>query len=82
MLSLNSSGIYCAIFIPLSHLIKLLHYYNYSIFRGSLNYLIINAILSIGSIIMTFFQCYILYSEQYFSLTIDMIMTTLQLISV
>ena len=38
--------------------------------------------LTIVSIIMTFFQCYILYSEQYFSLTIDMINTALQLISV
>ena len=38
--------------------------------------------LTIVSIILTFFQCYILYSEQYFSLTIDMINTALQLISV
>ena len=38
--------------------------------------------LTIVSIILTFFQCYILYSEQYFSLTIDMINTALQLITV
>ena len=38
--------------------------------------------LTIVSIILTFFQCYILYSEQYFTLTIDMINTTLQLITV
>ena len=38
--------------------------------------------LTIVSIILTFFQCYILYSEQYFTLTIDMINTALQLISV
>ena len=38
--------------------------------------------LTIVSIILTFSQCYILYSEQYFTLTIDMINTTLQLITV
>ncbi len=34
------------------------------------------------AILLIYFQCYILYSEQYFSLTIDMITTALQLISV
>ena len=38
--------------------------------------------LTIISILLIFFQCYILYSEQYFSLTIDMIHNALQLISV
>ena len=38
--------------------------------------------LTIISILLIFFQCYILYSEQYFSLTIDMIHTALELISV
>ena len=37
--------------------------------------------LTIASILMIFYQCYILYSEQYFSLSIDMITTALQLIS-
>ena len=44
--------------------------------------LIIIYYLTIISILLIFFQCYILYSEQYFSLTIDMINTALQLISV
>ena len=50
MLSLNSSGIYCAIFIPLSHLIKLLHYYNYSITMVSIK-LFITISMMIGNII-------------------------------
>ncbi len=37
--------------------------------------------LTIISSILTFFQCYILYSDKYFSLTIDMINKILQLIS-
>ena len=32
--------------------------------------------------LITFFQCYILYTEQYFSLIVDMISTALQLITV
>ena len=38
--------------------------------------------LTITSILVSFFQCYILYSESYFTLTSDMINTLLQLMIV
>lgn len=72
--------------LPCFNLVRLLLSINYSrIFHFQhfiliIIYFIYN--LTIVSIILTFFQCYILYSEQYFSLTIDMINTALQLISV
>ena len=57
-------------------------YNNYYITLNIIWLLIFIYNLTIVSIILTFFQCYILYSEQYFSLTIDMINTALQLITV
>jgi len=37
---------------------------------------------TIISILLVFIQCYILYTEQYFSLIVDMIITAIQLVSV
>ena len=61
--------------------ILILYYPDCSVFSLLIHIAITTYYLTIISVLLIYFQCYILYSDQYFSLIADMINTALQLIS-